>query len=746
MRLATVTLLLLSLPLQTRAQVVLNEMLPNPTGVDNDMEWVEIYNSGQTPVDVNGWAIEDAATINDGSVRRRLPEDFDPFYGTNTVLQPGEFRVVRGTGATWGLPYLNNTGDTVYLTNNRTGNLTAVVHTVNFGTPVEGESWANLPDGGEPPNFAWRTPTIGESNCAADAIAPAAVSTLAAATGSYSGEVDLQWTAVGNDGTTGTAVQHVVKYNTVPISAANFDASLDAFNEPVPGPPGTVHTLTVFALAPGQIYYFAIKTLDCQNASPISTTVPQALAGTTPVPYLDRGVGLVTYFGNLHSHTSYSDGTSTPAAAYQYARFTAPTPLDFLAVTDHNHSGAGPMTPALYQQGRTQAAAATVDGEFVALYGQEWGITDGGHVNIFEAPVLFGWEAGKYDVFVAQDDYTGLYTAIANNPSAWGAIASFCHPAASDFESFALTSDGAAVVRGIALINGPAFSTVTDESDVGNTGFDPQLATALRRGFFVSPIGDQDNHAATWGASTQTRTAVLAAALTKADILGGIAARRTYATQDHNVLVHLQANGWPMGSRFAAAIGGGVHFDVLVDDPDGEATSLVELYRGVPGASDAVLIATAPGVSHFVHRDEEQPVPGDGAQRVYYLRITQADHHRIWTAPVEVTFSTTVDVATAPMLPAFGGRLLAPVPNPFNPATRLQFELHGAGARAVSLQVFDARGRLVRTLVDAPLDPGTHDVVWQGTDRRGVAVPSGVYVAHLRGPGLDARARLVLIR
>jgi predicted metal-dependent phosphoesterase TrpH len=44
------------------------------------------------------------------------------------------------------------------------------------------------------------------------------------------------------------------------------------------------------------------------------------------------------YFGNLHSHTSYSDGSGTPSEAYKYARDTAK--LDFLAITEHNHISA----------------------------------------------------------------------------------------------------------------------------------------------------------------------------------------------------------------------------------------------------------------------------------------------------------------------------------------------------------------------------------------------------------------------
>ena len=42
------------------------------------------------------------------------------------------------------------------------------------------------------------------------------------------------------------------------------------------------------------------------------------------------------FFGNLHSHTALSDGSGTPAEAYEHARDTAG--LDFLAITEHNHA------------------------------------------------------------------------------------------------------------------------------------------------------------------------------------------------------------------------------------------------------------------------------------------------------------------------------------------------------------------------------------------------------------------------
>ena len=82
--------------------------------------------------------------------------------------------------------------------------------------------------------------------------------------------------------------------------------------------------------------------LTCVMISPGSSAVSNS-PGTAPQSgvLLNADLGFTPYYGNLHSHTSYSDGTGTPAQAFAFARNTAPTPLDFLAVTEHNHSGAG---------------------------------------------------------------------------------------------------------------------------------------------------------------------------------------------------------------------------------------------------------------------------------------------------------------------------------------------------------------------------------------------------------------------
>jgi hypothetical protein len=70
-------------PPSLEAQVVINEIFPNPFGDDVGTERIEIYNAGSTPVDMTGWAIDDAATFDQTEVRARIPEDFD------TALCPG---------------------------------------------------------------------------------------------------------------------------------------------------------------------------------------------------------------------------------------------------------------------------------------------------------------------------------------------------------------------------------------------------------------------------------------------------------------------------------------------------------------------------------------------------------------------------------------------------------------------------------------------------------------------------------
>jgi hypothetical protein len=672
-------------------------------------------------------------------VRCRLPEDFDTSVCSgNPILQPGEFRVIKGTSTA---AFLNNTGDDVYLITSRTQVPPPVVHHVAYGATIEGSSWAAVPNGSE--NFDWRTPSFcGTNGAGGDVTPPADITNLAVGPGSFPGEITLTWTAPGDDGMTGTASEYQIKVAYAPITAGTFNAAADLerwTQEPVPALGGTAESWTVFGLSPDTTYYFAIKTVDdASNASGVSNS-PGSLphAGLR----LDPDVGYDVYFGNLHSHTGYSDGVQTPPNAWTFARFTAPTPLDFLAVTDHNHTSAGMSLPN-YHLGLSQADAANSDGNFVAIYGQEWGLAANGHVNIFQSEDLFGWDSGNYDVFVAEGDYASLYTAILNNPpDAYPPVAEFCHPASSDFNSLQATADGKAVMHLMALVNGPATSTATDESDVGNTNFDAVFGQALENGFRVSPTADQDNHNATWGASTQSRTAVLAHAKTKSQILQSLAARRTYATMDHNTIVDFSADAHTMGEAFGSPTG--IRISARVTDPDvGDAATKIELYRGFTGSSAPVRIASNVGNSDFQWR-ELQTFPA-GTEAIYYLRIFVNGVRTIWTGPVYVTYDPSFPTAVGQPTPD-RLQLGAPYPNPGRGLVSFRLVVPASDERT-EVGVFDLSGRRVRALVDGVLPAGERTLQWDGRSDDGRSARSGVYFVRVMTRAETQSRRILFLR
>jgi hypothetical protein len=85
------------------------------------------------------------------------------------------------------------------------------------------------------------------------------------------------------------------------------------------------------------------------------------------------------------------------------------------------------------------------------------------------------------------------------------------------------------------------------------------------------------------------------------------------------------------------------------------------------------------------------------------------------------------------------------VPNPFNPATVLRFDLVTAGP--TSLRVYDLSGRLVCTLVRGRMmSAGTHDVVWKGRNDAGAPVAAGTYVVRMETGGIVRSRSLTLVK
>jgi hypothetical protein len=85
-----------------------------------------------------------------------------------------------------------------------------------------------------------------------------------------------------------------------------------------------------------------------------------------------------------------------------------------------------------------------------------------------------------------------------------------------------------------------------------------------------------------------------------------------------------------------------------------------------------------------------------------------------------------------------------PYPNPFNGGTRIEFAL--PEATGLRLEIYDLRGRRLRTLVQGETEAGFHSVEWDGRDGRGRAVAAGVYLCRMQTAGFATCRRLTLVR
>jgi hypothetical protein len=83
-------------------------------------------------------------------------------------------------------------------------------------------------------------------------------------------------------------------------------------------------------------------------------------------------------------------------------------------------------------------------------------------------------------------------------------------------------------------------------------------------------------------------------------------------------------------------------------------------------------------------------------------------------------------------------------PNPFNPGTVFSYHMSQRGR--LTIQIFNARGERVRTLVDEVIPEGDGARGWDGRDDAGRAVASGVYVYRVQAPGGEAVGKLAFVK
>ncbi|HDP68658.1 MAG TPA: T9SS type A sorting domain-containing protein [Candidatus Marinimicrobia bacterium] len=90
-------------------------------------------------------------------------------------------------------------------------------------------------------------------------------------------------------------------------------------------------------------------------------------------------------------------------------------------------------------------------------------------------------------------------------------------------------------------------------------------------------------------------------------------------------------------------------------------------------------------------------------------------------------------------------RLYSCYPNPFNPTTKIRYDLEKT--TTVTLQVFDLRGVLIKTLVHARQQPGHYSILWDARDQQRRSVPAGVYLYRLQtADGFGQTGKMIYLK
>jgi len=159
-----------------------------------------------------------------------------------------------------------------------------------------------------------------------DIVDPAPVATLEAEAGDEHGQIILSWTAVGDDGDSGSAHQYDMRYATTGITAGNWNQATPVTGEPQPQAAGASESMVVSDLDASQRYYFAVRVSDeSGNQSGLSNVVnafPRDAQPPAPIMDLSAETGSLDGSIILSWTAPGGDGSSGIVAEYiiKYAR------------------------------------------------------------------------------------------------------------------------------------------------------------------------------------------------------------------------------------------------------------------------------------------------------------------------------------------------------------------------------------------------------------------------------------------
>ena len=352
------------------------------------------------------------------------------------------------------------------------------------------------------------------------------------------------------------------------------------------------------------------------------------------------------YFGQLHSHTTYSDGSGSLESALEYVKnLPENANVDFVAFTDHSNyfdkSGEANPEAALYDTTQMTAYSQNLWNEYkstvanfnasqsdvVALAGFEMTWSGGpGHINTFNTEGIVSRNNTTLNNKTADAGMKAYYALLSQAEGA-NSISQFNHPG----NTFGTFSDFAYYD---ALIDTRMYlvEVGNGEGAIGAGGYYPSYEyyiMALDKGWHLAPTNNQDNHKGKWGNANDARDVILTDDFSEEGLYEAIRNYRVYATEDKNLEINYTLNGQMLGS-IIEEVPEKANINVTVYDPDSsDSISKVE-------------VVVNSGAVAYTWDDPAQLASGEltcsipASYSYYFIRVTQGDGDLAVTAPVWV--------------------------------------------------------------------------------------------------------------
>jgi len=353
------------------------------------------------------------------------------------------------------------------------------------------------------------------------------------------------------------------------------------------------------------------------------------------------------YFGQLHAHTNYSDGSGTPEQALAYADKVEN--LDFLALTDHSNYFDSTTNLATFDNSNSGTVSSVnpamskwayykslfnnyTSDDFLAIYGYEmtWS-GQYGHINTFNSNGI----VSRNNPTLAAKNGLGLKAYYELLKTQTSTFSQFNHPGTTfgTFDDFAYNDP--AIDNEINLIE-----VGNGEGPVGASGYFPSYqyyTQALDKGWHLAPSNGQDNHKGNWGSANTTRTVVLADTLTMDSVSEAIENMLVYSTEDNNFEIDYTVNNYPMGSTLKNAP---TEINLMVNLNDPDSADVIGKVSVIVNGGIVAYTKTLNVNSGKV----EVTIPNDYSY--YYIMVEQGDGDIAVTAPVWTKEVTQVGITS----------------------------------------------------------------------------------------------------